>query len=103
MPGMGGMMPGMGGVMPGMGGMMPGVVGGLYHECDDYFEIHPGDKGAHVRCVQERLKEMGYYNGACNGRYGSKTKCAVMKYQKDCGMEETGIVDLLVLASLGLF
>lgn len=46
-------------------------------------EIHPGDRGADVYAVQERLKKLGYFNGYVSGIYGEDLKVAVHKFQAD--------------------
>jgi len=96
------MMPGMpGGMMPGMpGGMMPGMPGGMapYEESR---VVKQGAKGKHIEHLQSRLKEMGYYKGDITGRFGPKTKSAVRKFQKDCGMKTNGIVDRNFWAGIG--
>ena len=45
--------------------------------------LKPGDKGADVLAVQERLKELGYYEGNADGIYGEILKKAVHKFQAD--------------------
>lgn len=47
----------------------------------------PGDRGADVFEVQRRLKQLGYYNGSLDGKYGETMKEAVFKFQKQNGME----------------
>jgi len=46
-------------------------------------ELKPGDRGADVLAVQEKLKELGYYNGRLSGIYGEDLKNAIHKFQKD--------------------
>jgi len=45
--------------------------------------IRPGDRGADVLAVQERLIELGYYKGNADGIYGEGMKRAVHKFQED--------------------
>ena len=52
--------------------------------------------------VQQRLKELGYYNGAVDGIFGSKTVQAVKNFQRDYGLTVDGIVGKNTLAKLGL-
>ena len=91
--------PGMpGGMMPGMpGGMMPGMA----VPNEEYRIVKQGAKGKHIEYLQTRLKEMGYYKGDITGRFGSKTKTAVRKFQRDCGMKANGIVDRNFWAGIG--
>ena len=87
-----------GGMMPGMpGGMMPGIPA-PYEESR---VVKQGAKGKHIEHLQSRLKEMGYYKGDITGRFGPKTKSAVRKFQKDCGMKANGIVDRNFWAGIG--
>lgn len=48
--------------------------------------LHPGDRGADVLAVQERLKELGYYMGNADGIYGEVLKKAVHRFQADQGL-----------------
>jgi peptidoglycan hydrolase-like protein with peptidoglycan-binding domain len=43
----------------------------------------PGDRGADVLAVQERLKELGYFSGYESGIYEDDLKKAIYKFQKD--------------------
>ena len=52
--------------------------------------------------VQQRLKELGYYNGAIDGIFGSQTIQAVKNFQRDYGLVVDGIVGKNTLAQLGL-
>mgnify|MGYP000044192438 CR=1 FL=1 len=45
--------------------------------------IRPGDRGADVLAVQERLKELHYYKGNADGIYGDILKKAVHSFQAD--------------------
>lgn len=52
-------------------------------------------KGAHgeaVKDVQEHLKELGYYNGHLDGKYGPLTRLAVLRFQKVNHLKMDGIV-----------
>jgi peptidoglycan hydrolase-like protein with peptidoglycan-binding domain len=48
---------------------------------------------ADVRQAQERLKELGYYEGAIDGIYGPKTAEAMREYQRAQGLPVTGTLD----------
>ncbi len=52
--------------------------------------------------VQQKLKDLGYYNGAIDGIFGSKTVQAVKNFQRDYGLTVDGIVGKNTLAKLGL-
>ena len=43
--------------------------------------------------LQEKLIEMGYLTGEPDGEYGDGSEAAVKAYQKDHGLEQTGVVD----------
>ena len=45
--------------------------------------LKPGDRGADVLAVQERLAELRYYEGSADGIYGEKLKKAVHRFQAD--------------------
>lgn len=45
--------------------------------------LKPGDRGADVLAVQERLKELRYFEGNASGIYGEDLKNAVHRFQKD--------------------
>ncbi|MEA5592978.1 peptidoglycan-binding protein [Rivularia sp. UHCC 0363] len=51
-----------------------------------------GSKGASVTAIQSCLKQLGYFNASATGYYGSLTKSAVSKFQKDNGLAIDGIV-----------
>ena len=48
---------------------------------DIYLPLKKGDKGANVRYMQKRLKELGYDPGKVDGDYGKNTVAAVSKFQ----------------------
>ena len=56
-------------------------------------KLKNGSRGTLVKDVQNRLKELGYYDGDVSGNYKSKTVKAVKKLQTQNGMEATGVVD----------
>ena len=52
-----------------------------YCSFDKYLPLKKGDKGANVRYMQQRLKELGYDPGKVDGSYGKNTVAAVAKFQ----------------------
>lgn len=52
-----------------------------------------GMAGSDVQKTQLILKNLGYDPGAVNGIYGAGTERAVRKFQRDNGLEESGVVD----------
>lgn len=61
-----------------------------------------GSTGTEVRNIQSVLKRLGYYTGSVDGIYGSKTKSAVVRFQRDCGLTQDGICGPVTLLYLGL-
>lgn len=58
------------------------------------FESHKrGDKGEAVKELQTRLNDLGYAVGTPDGIFGKKSEEAVKSFQKDQGLEATGVVD----------
>lgn len=53
-----------------------------------------GDSGLHVRQLQRKLQELGYFSGDCTGSYGELTQQAVARFQENNNLETTGIADL---------
>lgn len=54
----------------------------------------PPQKGADVEELQERLKELGYYNGDITGIYDYPTQRAVIRFHRDQGMGSSSMVTL---------
>lgn len=61
-----------------------------------------GSRGTEVRKIQERLKNWGYYSGSVDGIFGSKTKEAVIKFQRKHGLTPDGVAGPKTLEKLGL-
>lgn len=61
-----------------------------------------GDKGQDVKDMQQELKNWGYYEGQVNGVFSKDTFASVLRYQKNYGLDPTGIADELTLLSMGL-
>jgi hypothetical protein len=51
-----------------------------------------GSLGAEVRRIQERLRELGLYAGAVDGRFGGGTDAAVRAYQKANRLAVDGVI-----------
>ena len=60
---------------------------------DAFIPVQKGSKGDEVKKLQERLNELGYPVGRADGDFGNKTKSAIEEFQKDNGLEVTGIAD----------
>ncbi|MBR1559496.1 MAG: peptidoglycan-binding protein [Clostridia bacterium] len=46
-----------------------------------------------VRKLQQRLIDLGYLDAEADGIFGSQTLDALLRFQKDSGLEETGVLD----------
>lgn len=64
--------------------------------------IETGLTTTQVKSVQTKLKNWGYYTGAVDGIYGTKTKSAVIKFQKKNGLTADGIVGSQTAKAMGL-
>lgn len=68
--------------------------------------IQNGSKGDLVSAIQQRLKELGYYQGEVDGQFGAASKAAVIWFQTQHQLDADGIVgdktyELLFSASAG--
>ncbi len=61
-----------------------------------------GSSGQEVRNIQKKLKSWGYYKGEVDGIYGSKTKAAVIYFQKKNGLTADGVAGPKTLAAMGI-
>jgi hypothetical protein len=50
-------------------------------------EINPGDRGADVLAIQQRLKQLGLYDGELDGIYEDGLKKALHEFQRANGLE----------------
>lgn len=55
-------------------------------------DILPGDRGAKVLAMQQRLSGLGYWLGEPDGHYGYLTQQAVWAFQKSAGLSRDGAV-----------
>ena len=62
--------------------------------------LRPGDRGTGVVSLQARLKELGFYSGAVDGKYGSGTTAAVTAFQRKTGLTADGIAGKRTYARL---
>ena len=53
--------------------------------------LRDGDSGEDVKSVQTRLKELGYYTGTVDGKYGTGTIAAVTAFQSQNGLSADGV------------
>lgn len=54
--------------------------------------LREGSRGAEVFRLQEILKRINFYSGVIDGSFGSQTKDAVIKFQREYGLVADGIV-----------
>jgi peptidoglycan hydrolase-like protein with peptidoglycan-binding domain len=54
--------------------------------------VRRGSTGARVFALQERLAELGYYQGAIDGDFGAGTESAVIAFQSNNGLVADGVV-----------
>ena len=62
-----------------------------------------GSQGSTVQEIQRRLKSWGYYAGAVDGIFGSRTEKAVRWFQSKNGLTVDGKVGSQTLAALGIY
>ncbi len=53
--------------------------------------LRSGDTGDDVKSLQTRLKDLGYYTGTVDGKYGSGTISAVVSFQSGNGLTMDGV------------
>lgn len=58
--------------------------------------------GNEVTAIQQKLKERGLYTGNVDGIYGPNTQSAVIKFQKQQGLNADGIAGPATLKRLGI-
>ncbi|MBU4251377.1 MAG: peptidoglycan-binding protein [Candidatus Omnitrophica bacterium] len=65
----------------------------------DYEDVQPAKSTTYsapvnlsVRQIQKALKSAGFYQGAVDGKIGSKTKSAIIKFQKAHNLKADGVV-----------
>jgi N-acetylmuramoyl-L-alanine amidase len=61
-----------------------------------------GSHGTEVTQIQTRLKKWGYYTGGVDGKYGAKTRTAVIAFQKKNGLTADGVAGNATLRALGI-
>lgn len=73
-----------------------------YGMAEEAAVLKQGSTGSEVKTVQTKLKRWGYYTGSVDGIYGSKTKSAVIWFQKKNGLTADGIVGKKTFEALGM-
>lgn len=54
--------------------------------------IQPGASGSEITVIQERLRQLGYFNQSPTGNFGSVTRNAVIQFQRQNGLNPDGVV-----------
>ncbi len=62
--------------------------------------LQRGDRGSDVTAVQQRLQELGYFNGPLTGYFGSTTQEAVIRFQQAYNILPDGVVGSETRAAL---
>ena len=60
-----------------------------------------GSRSDEVVAIQQKLKEKGYYNYTVDGIFGTRTRNAVISFQRDNGLAADGIAGVNTLKALG--
>lgn len=63
--------------------------------------LKSGMYGSDVFEIQKRLKTMGLYTGAVNGKFGAETEIAVQRYCKENGLYVRKIIDIDLQKHMG--
>lgn len=61
-----------------------------------------GSSGPEVTAIQQKLKERGLFTVGVTGYYGEQTRAAVLKFQKQQGIKQTGVAGPATLKALGI-
>jgi N-acetylmuramoyl-L-alanine amidase len=61
-----------------------------------------GSRGKEVTAIQEELKARGLFTVGVTGYYGEETRKAVLRFQKQQGISQTGIAGPVTLKALGI-
>lgn len=86
--------------------IMLGMIGYTAY-CFDDTEIKStllkqGASGSDVKAAQNKLIALGYLNDKADGIFGSKTKDAVTRFQRDKGLQADGIIGDKTAKALGI-
>jgi len=62
--------------------------------------VHPNDTGSDAKKVQQRLKDLQYYRGQVDGKFGNASVRALKSFQEDHGLEADGVAGNATIAIL---
>jgi hypothetical protein len=78
------------------------IVDGPYREFGKGFRyLKSGMYGSDVKAIQERLKELGFFEGTPNGRFGAETERAVQRYCRANNIKVTKTIDIELQKQMG--
>lgn len=63
-------------------------------------DMHVGSRGGDVAKLQSQLTDDGFFSGPITGTFGKMTKEAVMKFQREHGLPETGVAGVMTRGEL---
>lgn len=69
----------------------------------DVTEVHTGDSGVAVECVQIALRAAGAYDGEITGTFDDATDAAARLFQRELGLYVDGIVGRNTATELGIW
>ena len=78
------------------------IVDGVYGAFGKGFRnLKSGMYGSDVMQIQEKLKDLGYFNGTPNGKFGAETEKAVQKYCETNGLYLRKTIDVELQKHMG--
>lgn len=66
------------------------ILSGTLEKYDPYLALERGDRGYRVMRMQNRLRDLGYLADAADGVFGARTQTAVLLFQQENNLKETG-------------
>ena len=89
-----------------VGGVAGGVIGHEGTDANGHIASTPAGPArapdGTVKGAQAALEQQGYSPGAIDGQMGPNTRNALVKFQQDKGLTQSGTLDGATLAALGL-
>jgi hypothetical protein len=78
------------------------IVDGVYGNFGkELRNLKSGMYGSDVLEIQKKLKELGFFNGSVNGKFGIETERAVQKYCKANGLYNRKTIDIELQKNMG--
>ena len=78
------------------------IVDGVYGVFGKGFRnLKSGMYGSDVLEIQKKLKELGFFNGIPNGKFGAETEKAVQRYCKENGIYSRKVIDIELQKHMG--